>query len=913
MITNSTPLVTPALAPILSDNSTLATLPGIAPDTVRLAAIQYVSAKAALILTGLESSGLLIPYTTIDGNPVSDGGQPFMRLRLDNPRGSQKYHQRAGSKPHAYIPPIHQGGDRFEEIILVEGEKKALALSDAGECAFGISGFYGGATRTEDGRWVPVAELEEIRRICPPEVIYLAGDQDTLLNGQFYDAAIKLREAFPNTQIYCLQVPANAPGKGFDDCRAVMEPGAFAALLQKAKKKAQSIQVTDKSTVGSLALKSLKAEWSEIITAFEKGGSEEKTVLRDNLVKLTASLKVFKCELDAEQVVNLAVGDCRYGRRAFNAEVKEHHKKAILEMQSHDSSGKATEIIKTSHQGVWSAEAAEVLGKMLFWHGRKFADVTNGDLTHFSATAIATYLDKPDRCQFFRINREGFKESVSLTADDAEYIESVPTHQPTLVRHIEVISSMPVLIWRRPGYELVTGYDRESRVYAGGTLPTLPSVEEAKAKLLGVIGDFKFSNDYEKARCIAFLLTPAIVRSGALGQGRCPLFYVSKDQKGAGGGYLVKLVAAVYGMRPGAVVIPENTAERSKEGVSMYLSKGNHLVYLDNVRGEALKRLSYLESLLTEPNFEARSPYMQCLIDVRREVFACTSNGAIMSDDLADRTIEVRIAKQPRDYLFTEWPEGDLLAHVEASRAEILASIYVLIQCYDEAASKSQIGRRGFRFREWEHALTWIITNLFPELPGLLEEDYLDRKKVELTDPHYSTLVEIFRVAATIHPGEPCSTSQLVELAREKEIPLRGENPAMELGKQLTRHFQQNGAQTFAGKFHVNRTERTTPGSHGNLVKFYSVTFLAEADKTASPVTGSGSISAASTGEPSRDPASFTVSTQEADKSQLPSGVIEREQATGAGSVLPSTPTLPLSFRTSPPPPVMPPLPPMTT
>jgi hypothetical protein len=197
------------------------------------------------------------------------------------------------------------GSDRFEEIILVEGEKKALALSDAGKIAFGISGFYGGATRSEDGRWVPVPELEEIRRICPPEKIYLAGDRDTLFNGQFYDAAIKLREAFQSASIYCLQVPASAPGKGFDDCRAVMEPEAFSAMLQKAETKAHGVEVMDKSTVGSLALTSLRAEWPEMINAFKKGSAEEQTALRDNLVKLTVSLSIFRCDLATAAVYSI--------------------------------------------------------------------------------------------------------------------------------------------------------------------------------------------------------------------------------------------------------------------------------------------------------------------------------------------------------------------------------------------------------------------------------------------------------------------------------------------------------------------------------------------------------------------------------------------------------------------------------
>lgn len=810
----------------MNSASPLIALPGINDETVQNAKLQHVDALTALELTGIAEPGLLIPYHTIDGAPVMDGAIPYYRLRLDHPRDGKKYHQSYGSSPHAYIPYHHVGGDNFHEIILVEGEKKALALSDAGRTAFGISGFYGGATKTTDGSWVPVQELEEIRHICPPSKIFFAGDQDTLFNGQYYDAAIKLQQAFPSARVYCLQIPANAPDKGFDDCRATMEPETFGKLLEQSLAKAEKVQVKSKSTVGSLALESLKLEWSEILTAFKNGSHDNQTALRDNLVKLTSSLHIFKCSLDADYVINLAEQDCGYGRRAFNNAVKERQKKAVLEMNSNDSNGNSIEIIKTEQQGVWSAKAAEALGQLVYWHGKRFADVIDGNIIHFDSAQIATYLDNPDRCRFFRVNRDGINVPVPLTASDAEYIGSVPAHRPDLVRPIDVVSSMPVLIWRPPGYELVTGYDRASRVYANGSLPDLPSVDEAKQIILKIIHDFKFSNGYEEARCISFMLTPAIVRSGALGEGRCPFFYVSKDQKGAGGSFLVKLVASVYGMRAGPVVLPDSHPEKSKEGVSAYLAKGNHLVYLDNVRGGVLQNLAYLESLLTEPSFQARALYLQAVVDVRREVFACTSNGAIMSEDLASRTLEIRILRQLQDYIFIDWPEGDLLAHVEQNRAQILAAIYALVQSYDEEAKKTRIQHQGFRFGQWQHALEWLIQKHFPELPGLFEEGHFDRKQLELCNPHYGLLVEIFRMVAAIKPNTPISTTELLDLAKERKVAQSEGKSGMELGKILNRQFQTNGTYTFADSFQITRAERATLSSNGKMVKFYSVSFV---------------------------------------------------------------------------------------
>jgi hypothetical protein len=307
---------------------------------------------------------------------------------------------------------------------------------------------------------------------------------------------------------------------------------------------------------------------------------------------------------------------------------------------------------------------------------------------------------------------------------------------------------------------------------------------------------------------------------------------------------------------------------------------------------------------------------MQALVDVRREVFACTSNGAVMSEDLADRTLEIRIIRQPQGYVFHDWPEGDLLAHVEANRAEILAAIYALVQCYDEAARKKGIPRRSFRFREWEQALSWLIHEHFPELPGLLEPDYCDRKKVELTDPNYGTLVEILRVAASVSSGTPTPTIRLVELARERKIPLKGDKPEMELGKLMKRHFPHNGQFEFAGRFKVVRSDRPTVTSNGNPVNFYTVTFLSPSEFPGSSTADTAPTATTNTAGPNQDAASFTMGGMEGQKLVISVGSVEPEKSTLLRSIevtlpMPTTPfnaSQSLSSMMTPPP-----LPPRST
>ena len=76
-------------------------------------------------------------------HPIIDNGKPFARVRLYAPTEAQKYHQRAGSGTHIYVP--HNFGElpRSSTLVLAEGEFKALSLSEAGFAALGLCGISG--------------------------------------------------------------------------------------------------------------------------------------------------------------------------------------------------------------------------------------------------------------------------------------------------------------------------------------------------------------------------------------------------------------------------------------------------------------------------------------------------------------------------------------------------------------------------------------------------------------------------------------------------------------------------------------------------------------------------------------------------------------------------------------------------
>src|SRR5437868_4937932 len=104
---------------------------------------------------GLNSwgNGFVIPFRTIDGEETG-----YCRVKLDFPRADErgktiKYESPLKSPNRIYFPPrFKESLDAADEIILTEGEKKALCAQSHGIPAVGLVGVYGWVRlRAKDG------------------------------------------------------------------------------------------------------------------------------------------------------------------------------------------------------------------------------------------------------------------------------------------------------------------------------------------------------------------------------------------------------------------------------------------------------------------------------------------------------------------------------------------------------------------------------------------------------------------------------------------------------------------------------------------------------------------------------------------------------------------------------------------
>ena len=183
------------------DSAPVIVRPGISLDTLATAGVKLSDFP--------EPGSIEIPYFNIDGQPT---GFSRWRLRTIRPNG-QKYHQKPKSGVHVYFPP--GGIEKSPQLVIIEGEFKALSIRELGMQVLGLCGLYVYSNDKEGNR----ALLPEINlalgRSCA-EKVYFIGDADTATNLNFARSAQFLADKIAPTAVLLPRLPLDGP-KGFDD------------------------------------------------------------------------------------------------------------------------------------------------------------------------------------------------------------------------------------------------------------------------------------------------------------------------------------------------------------------------------------------------------------------------------------------------------------------------------------------------------------------------------------------------------------------------------------------------------------------------------------------------------------------------------------------------------------------------
>jgi hypothetical protein len=272
---------------------------GVSTETLRAAGICFSDTP--------EPGSIVIPYHDLHGKPTG-----FCRWRLPRERASgQKYHQEEKTGTRAYVPPqfhsLRQGGN----LVIVEGEFKALALIDTGIKAIGLPSFNT-YVRNENGDCLLLAGIAEAISHTKPERILFLGDSDTATNLAFARNAMFLAKQLKPLPVLLPRIPMDGPGKGIDNCRA--ELGAkFTEFWSNIADSSERIDL--KSGPDALAVRLLEREADALKTST---GSERDANVR-RIVHMAAGIRE---PLAKDRIVSFAEKYMGISRSAFKQAVQ---------------------------------------------------------------------------------------------------------------------------------------------------------------------------------------------------------------------------------------------------------------------------------------------------------------------------------------------------------------------------------------------------------------------------------------------------------------------------------------------------------------------------------------------------------------------------------------------------------------
>lgn len=219
---------------------------GLSADDASRAGIGIVADARTLHAEYASAPALVIPYLDVNGNhlqppfariryladPPSRNGNPF------KPPKPQRYAQPSNSGVHAYFPhgtrvnwqDVQTAGDY--PLLIVEGEKKALAASLAGFATIGLGGVYNFLAQ---GELLP--ELDAF--IWRGRPVYICFDSDAAHNPQIQAAEARLASELSlrrSAVLHLVRLPNLPDGskQGADDYLLHNGPDEFEQILKAA-------------------------------------------------------------------------------------------------------------------------------------------------------------------------------------------------------------------------------------------------------------------------------------------------------------------------------------------------------------------------------------------------------------------------------------------------------------------------------------------------------------------------------------------------------------------------------------------------------------------------------------------------------------------------------------------------------
>lgn len=256
-----------------------------------------------------------------------------------------------------------------------------------------------------------------------------------------------------------------------------------------------------------------------------------------------------------------------------------------------------------------------------------------------------------------------------------------------LARPVFGIVTVPTLrrdgsLLSRPGYDDATGLylmpDPDVRLPDewDSRVPTKADAEAAMTLLEGLLEEFPFAGEADKAVALSAMLTPAV--RGAMDV--CPMHVFDAHQASSGKTYLVDLACAAVLGRPAPVSTAGQTEEETEKRLGATLLSGTPIGVIDNVNGRLESDLlcQAIERPVLKIRVLGRSE--ERTVDNSLCLFA-TGNNIEVVGDLVRRSLTCRLAatvERPETRAFRRRPREEVLA----DRGRYVAAALTIVRAH---------------------------------------------------------------------------------------------------------------------------------------------------------------------------------------------------------------------------------------
>lgn len=314
-------------------------------------------------------------------------------------------------------------------------------------------------------------------------------------------------------------------------------------------------------------------------------------------------------------------------------------------------------------------------------------------------------------------------ERFDLRFDDWVIIDPPPkivsvVYDATDYRHLAPLNGLSHQPYLRPDGTLMTdaGYDRQSGMFGifdakKFHVPDYPTKEDAKTALEGIAGlisEFSFAKDSDRAAALSAILTASIRPSLPL----APLFHAKAPQIGSGKSFLCQLITAFASPKYGAPTSFPHDDEECRKLLLAELLRAPAVLEFDNLTSDLIPHKSLCTALTSEYLTGRILGVSKTTTVSTRTLFLSSGNNVSPVADMARRCLTIALDTKCETPANKVYKNTNLIQDVLKEREKFVSYALTIIRAWIVAGKPKAECKPIASYGEWSELcrqpLLWL-------------------------------------------------------------------------------------------------------------------------------------------------------------------------------------------------------------